>query len=253
MLGIFDSGIGGLTVVRELLKRRSDASFLYLGDTARTPYGNKSKETIARYAVEDARFLVSHGADTLVVACNSMSAYAMDALAAAFPSLRIFEVITPAVRRAAEVTHGRIGVIGTRATIGSGIYEQRLKESKPDASVISVACPLFVPLVEEGWLDTRETKQIARRYLASLKEKQIDTLILGCTHYPLLTPVIRQRVGRRVNIIDSASSVIDEIERHADSIATGVQRYFFTDDNPRTADIARKWLGRDITCERAEV
>jgi glutamate racemase len=267
MLGIFDSGIGGLTVVRELLKRHQDASFLYLGDTARTPYGNKSKETIARYAVEDARFLVSHGADTLVVACNSMSAYAMDALATAFPSLRIFEVITPAVRRAAEVTRGSVGVIGTRATIGSGIYEQRLKESGCGCSITSVACPLFVPLAEEGWLDGRETKQIARRYLAPLKAKQVDTLILGCTHYPLLTPVIRQRIGRRVRIIDSASAVVDEIESaRAGGQACvraslfvkatgdrGEQRYFFTDENPRTADIARKWLGRAIMCERAEV
>ena len=225
MLGIFDSGIGGLTVVKELLQRHPQASFLYLGDTARTPYGNKSKNTIERYAVEDARFLVSQGADALVVACNTMSAYAMDALSAAFPSFRIYEVIAPAVLVAARTSKGRVGVIGTRATIGSDIYAARLRSARPDLDVTSVACPLFVPLVEEGMLDARETKMIARRYLSPLRQKQIDTLILGCTHYPLLQDVIRERVGRRVRLVDSPSAVLDVIEREdADQLAASVDR-----------------------------
>ncbi|OGL79315.1 glutamate racemase [Candidatus Uhrbacteria bacterium RIFCSPHIGHO2_12_FULL_60_25] len=248
MLGIFDSGIGGLTVVKELLRRHPQASFLYLGDTARTPYGNKSKETIERYAVEDARFLVSQGADALVVACNSMSAYAMDALRAAFPRLRIYEVITPAVEVAAKTSKGRVGVIGTRATVGSDLYATRLRSARPDLDVTSVACPLFVPLVEEGMLDARETKMIARRYLAPLVQKQVDTLILGCTHYPLLAGVIQARVGRRVRLIDSPSAVMDAIERDdPGQLSSGAQRYFFTDDNARTREIAEKWLGRTIS------
>ncbi len=251
-IGVFDSGIGGLTVVKELLRRHPQASFLYLGDTARTPYGNKSKETIERYAVEDARFLVSHGADALVVACNSMSAHAMDALTAFFPG-KIYEVITPAVEIAAQTSKGRVGVIGTRATIGSDVYAARLRQLRPNLDVTSVACPLFVPLAEEGMLDARETKMIARRYLSALRQKQIDTLILGCTHYPLLQNVIRERVGRRVRLIDSPSAVLDAIEREdAGQLAASadpVQRYFFTDDNPRTALVAERWLGRAVRME----
>ncbi len=252
MLGIFDSGIGGLTVVKELLRRHPQASFLYLGDTARTPYGNKSRETIERYAVEDARFLVSKGADALVVACNSMSAYAMDALRAAFPRLRIYEVITPAVRVAAKTSKDRVGVIGTRATVGSDLYATRLRSARPDLDVTSVACPLFVPLVEEGWLDSRETKMVARRYLMPLVQKQVDTLILGCTHYPLLTNVIQSRVGRRVRLIDSPSAIMDAIERDDPGLLTaGPQRYFFTDDNARTREVTERWLGRAVTTEAA--
>ncbi|HWQ99467.1 MAG TPA: glutamate racemase [Candidatus Methylomirabilis sp.] len=247
MLGIFDSGIGGLTVVKELLRRNPQASFIYLGDTARAPYGNKSKETIERYAVEDAHFLVSQGADALVVACNSMSAYAMDALHAAFPSICIYEMIAPAVEIAAKTSRGRIGVIGTRATVGSGVYAARLRSARPGLDITSIACPLFVPLVEEGMLDARETKMIARRYLAPLVQKQVDTLILGCTHYPLLTGVIQARVGGRVKLIDSPCAVMNVIEREdSGRLSAGVQRYYFTDNNVRSREVAEKWLGRGI-------
>lgn len=254
MLGIFDSGIGGLTVVKELLRRHPDADFCYLGDNARAPYGNKSAETIAQYAVQDAKFLVSKGADVLVVACNSMSA-GVEALRAAFPTLRIFEVATPSIQAAARTSRGCVGVIGTRATIASGVYERGLTALKPELRVCSAACPLFVPLVEEGMANARETKMIARRYLAPLRQAQVDTLILGCTHYPLLTDVIQEKVGRRVKIIDSPSALLDAMDAtdvFASQTSPSVQRpLYFTDNGSRTREIAERWLGRAVTIERA--
>lgn len=257
MLGIFDSGIGGLTVVRALLQRHASASFLYLGDTARTPYGNKSKATIERYALEDTRFLMEQGATVIVVACNTVSAHAMDALRATFPAQRFVEVIAPAVAAACAATRGRVGVIGTRATITSGMYERCIKERASSVSVTSVACPLFVPLVEEGWVAARETKQIARRYVAPLVRQQIDTLILGCTHYPMLRNVLQARVGRRVTLIDSATCVVDLLEREypeeLQELSVPTQRLYVTDDNPRTTEIARWWLRRSIATERIDL
>lgn len=250
MIGLFDSGIGGLTVVRELLRQQPDASFVYLGDTARTPYGNKSAETVTRYSIENAKFLLDHGATSIVIACNSASAVATEALRDAYPNIPIFEVIEPAVEDAIKVTQGRIGVIGTRATIGSGTYEKRLKEKK--AEVLSIACPLFVPLVEEGWLKDAETKRIARRYLSPLRTANVDTMILGCTHYPLLAPIIQRYMGTRVNLIDSGASVVSRLLtdpqlRHG----SGDQTFYLTDASRRSEEIAAKWLGRPVRFESA--
>ncbi|MEO5927221.1 MAG: glutamate racemase [Patescibacteria group bacterium] len=250
MIGLFDSGIGGLTVVRELLRQKPDASFIYLGDTARTPYGNKSAETVTRYSLEDAKFLLDHGATSIVIACNSASAVAADALRKAYPNVPVFEVISPAVEDALAVTKGRIGVIGTRATIGSGTYEKRLSEKK--VSVLSVSCPLFVPLVEEGWLDDGETKRIARRYLSPLRTANIDTMILGCTHYPLLAPIIQRYMGRGVKLIDSGASVVTRLLSSPDiRHGTGEQTFYLTDPSKRSEEIAAKWLGRSIRFETA--
>jgi glutamate racemase len=249
MLGIFDSGIGGLTVVKELLRRHPQAGFVYLGDTARTPYGNKSPETIRRYAIEDARFLADKGATTILVACNTVSAVAMDELRSAFSNIKFFEVITPAITSAIGK---KIGVIGTRATIGSGVYEHRLKERDSSIKVISQACPLFVPLVEENWMDKSETKRIARAYLEPIRQQQVDSLILGCTHYPLLTEVIRSSLQKRVKIIDSPSALIDMVEREAgNALVDGKQEYYFTDPSALTDTIATRWLGKVIKGERA--
>lgn len=251
MLGIFDSGVGGLTVVKELLRRYPSAGFVYLGDTARTPYGNKSPETIQRYAVEDARFLVEKGATTVLVACNTVSAVAMQALQSEFPHVRFFEVITPAVLSA---TGKKIGVIGTRATIGSGVYERRLKERDRSIEVVSQPCPLFVPLVEENWVRKTETKRIARTYLEPIRRQQVDSLILGCTHYPLLIDAIRSSVQKRVRIIDSPSALIDAVEREAaNEITTGEQQYCFSDPSPATDAIASRWLGRSVSGIRAQL
>lgn len=252
MIGLFDSGIGGLTVVRELLRQAPDASFIYLGDTANLPYGNKSPDTIRSYARADAAFLVAQGVDSIVIACNTASAHAADLLRELHPSVPIFDVIVPAVEDALAVTRGRVGVIGTRGTIGSGIYQKKLSDAKKDIEVLAQACPLFVPLVEEGWLNDPETKRIVKRYLSPLRSRNVDTLILGCTHYPLLAPVIKRYMGNRVTLVDSAASVIRRvvnagIERSADP----VQRYFLTDVSPHSVQIAQTWLGRPIRFETA--
>jgi len=211
MIGVFDSGVGGLTVVRALMDVLPHADFLYFGDTARTPYGNKSRETIVRYAFENTRLLVDHGATRVVVACNSAASAAQQDIQARF-DLPVFDVIGPAVSAAVSASPGgAIGVIGTRATIGTGIYERRIQALRPNARVVSQACPLLVPLVEEGWLDKPETARIVRKYLHPLRVRQIDTLILGCTHYPLLRPVIQRKIGRRVRIIDSALAVAERV------------------------------------------
>ncbi len=261
MLGLFDSGVGGLTVVRELLRRSPQASFLYLGDTARTPYGNKSPDVLRHFAVEDARFLIERGATDIVVACNTVSSVAMDALREAFPSTRFFDVITPAVAVAVERKDDVVGVIGTRATISSGLYETRLQEAAKakgqKIEVVSAACPLFVPLVEEHWTDRAETKRIARTYLQPLRQKQVDALILGCTHYPMLEDVIKASLQKRVHIIDSPSCVLDEVKRAAPALLEvsdqPTQKLFFTDLAPQTLQIVRRWLGPSITPEKVSL
>lgn len=252
MLGIFDSGIGGLTVVRELLRRHPDADLLYLGDTARTPYGNKSRETIVQYALEDAQFLLSQGAASLVIACNSVSAVAVPALRVRFPGTPIVEVITPAVKDALAATQGRVGVIGTRATIASGIYQEKLSQGK-GVTILTQSCPLFVPLVEEGWIEEPETKRIVRHYLSSLRSQNVDTLILGCTHYPLLQSIIQRYMGKRTTIINSAASVVHQLEKEGliSSSATPTQRYWFTDVSPHSVRIAESWLERKLAVEHA--
>ncbi|MFZ2804088.1 MAG: glutamate racemase [Patescibacteria group bacterium] len=249
MIGLFDSGIGGLTVVRELLGRAPDASFVYLGDTARTPYGNKSSETVVRYALEDAAFLMSQGATSIVIACNSASAVATDALRREYPNILIFEVIKPAVEAACRQGTKRVGVIGTRATIASGSYEKLLRER--NVEVIAKACPLFVPLVEEGWLDEVETKRIAKHYLSSIRQADVDALILGCTHYPLLTPIIQRFMGKQVRLVDSGATVVDELLKNIQLEQSANQRYFLTDLSQRSEEIAKQWLGRPIRFEKA--
>ncbi len=256
MLGIFDSGIGGLTVVKELVRRHPDVSFEYLGDTARAPYGTKGKETIIRYALEDADFLIKRGATSIIVACNTASAHALDDLRRRYPAMPIFGVIEPAVRSASASTRGRIGVIGTRATIVSAIYETELKKVSPTIEVVSMACPLFVPLVEEGWLDDSVTRDVAHRYLDPLLKKAIDTLILGCTHYPLIADAIA-RMMPGVSIIDAPRALFEEIERDAPEILASVsapsRRYWFTDENERTREVASRWMGEEISISRADI
>lgn len=217
MIGIFDSGIGGLTVVRAVMDRLPGYDIVYFGDIARTPYGNKSAETVIEYSRQNTDFLIRQGAKIIVMACNTASSVATEALKESC-SLPIFEVITPAVKHALSVTRKSIiGVIGTRATIESGIYEKKIKNKNPGASVFSAPCPLLVPLVEEGWLKRPETRMIVKKYLHPLKTRQIDTLILGCTHYPLLKPIIAHKIGRRVTVIDSSTTIADDIRSFLDA------------------------------------
>lgn len=213
MIGIFDSGIGGLTTVRALMDTMPGYDIVYYGDTARTPYGTKSRQTVIGYALENTEFLIEKGAKIIVIACNTASSYAVDEIKKKF-DIPIFEVVSPAVNAAVKASRtGSIGVIGTRATIESRIYDQKIMDLRPETRVYSQACPLLVSLVEEGWINRPETTMIVKKYLQPLKIRQIDTLILGCTHYPLLKETISRKIGKRVSIIDSGSAVSGAIEK----------------------------------------
>ena len=203
-IGIFDSGVGGLTVAREIMRQLSQERIVYFGDTARVPYGSKSKETIIRYSRQIIHFLESKGVKAIVVACNTASAYALEEI---HPEMKIpiIGVVKPGARVAAKTTrNGKIGVIGTEGTIASQIYTEMIQRHNADAVVVGKACPLFVPLVEEGWLKDPITIEVAKRYLASFQETGIDTLILGCTHYPLLRSVVRNIMGDGVELVNPA-------------------------------------------------
>ncbi len=213
MIGIFDSGVGGLTVAKSIIQQIPGYSIIYFGDTARTPYGTKSHETVVKYTLEAADFLVNKGAQTLIMACNTASSVAFEKVKKRY-DIPVFEVISPAVDLAIEKTkNNHIGVIGTRATINSCVYEQKIKKNSPPAKVYSYPCPLLVPLVEEGWFNKPETRMIVKKYLHPLKVRQIDTLILGCTHYPILKKIIQRKMGKQVNIIDSSLAVAQEVEQ----------------------------------------
>jgi glutamate racemase len=203
-IGVFDSGIGGLTVVREMIGQLPNESIIYFGDTARVPYGPKSPDTVLRYSREITSYLIGQGVKALVVACNTATAHALPALREEF-AIPIIGVIEPGARAAVGSTKtNRIGVIGTAGTIKSRAYEKEIKKLLPNANVTAQACALFAPLVEEGWLDSEVTRAVARNYLAPIVSAEVDTLVLGCTHYPLMKTVIGNVVGREVRLIDSA-------------------------------------------------
>ena len=262
MIGIFDSGVGGMTVARAIEQLCPELPLVYFGDIARTPYGSKSPDTIIRYSKQNTDFLVEQGAQVIVIACNSASSTASEALRARY-RLPILDVISPATKKAAAVSiTGRIGIIGTRATVKSGIYPQRIKEVRENARVFSQACPLLVPLVEEGWLSHRETKMILRRYLHSLRLKQIDTLVLGCTHYPLLKHLIGQRIGRRVQLIDSSVEMAQEVrlflENNRQFLEPGGQslapsRFFVSDSTDAIHAMAARIFGRPVELQTIDI
>ena len=209
-IGVFDSGIGGLTVVRELIRQLPNESIIYFGDTARVPYGPKGPETVLRYSREIVSFLKGQGVKAIVIACNTATAHALTALRGE-NDLPIVGVIEPGARAAAKTTRtGKVGVIGTQGTINSKAYERAILAVAPDADITALACPLFVPLAEEGWLDKPATSLIADEYLAPIAAEHVDTVVLGCTHYPLLKKVIGHAVGRDVRLIDSAEETAAE-------------------------------------------
>lgn len=255
-IGIFDSGLGGLTVFQAVAKLLPHEALIYLGDTARVPYGTKSARTVTEYSLHNSEFLIAAGVKALVVACNTASAYAVPTLRERF-ALPVLGVIEPGAARAAEATRsGHIGVIGTTGTIGSGAYEQALKSLNPDLKIFVQACPLFVPLVEEGWFDGAVTAQIVEHYLAPLKKEEIDTLILGCTHYPLLKAAIAKEMGPRVTLIDSAEAVAESLATLLEqkglsdqvsqrpNVATSehLHSFFVTDSPERFREVARTFL-----------
>ncbi len=256
-IGVFDSGIGGLTAVRELFRQLPQESVLYFGDTARLPYGNKSKETITRFSFEITNFLVRQNVKCIVVACNTASSHALDALRARF-DVPIMGVIEPAAAAAVHASpKGMIGVVGTLATVGSGAYLDAIQRIAPAANVISRACPLFVPLVEEGWLDHKVTRQVAEEYLAELRNAHLESLILGCTHYPLLAPLLVDLMGPGVKLIDSGTEAARgtaELLAERGQLAQSAggkapQHHFFLSDEPRRrsfARVAETFLGRPL-------
>jgi glutamate racemase len=203
-IGVFDSGIGGLTVVRELMRQLPNESIIYFGDTARVPYGPKSPDTVIRYSREIVDFLKREGVKAIVVACNTATAHALPTLQEE-NALPVIGVIEPGSRAAAKATRsGKVGVIGTQGTVNSRAYERAIAAAAPNSHITAQACPLFVPLVEEGWLDTEVTRLVAQEYLSRFDSEDVDTLVLGCTHYPLLKKIIGETIGREVRLIDSA-------------------------------------------------
>ena len=212
-IGVFDSGIGGLTVVRELMKQLPNESIIYFGDTARVPYGPKSPDTVVRYSREIVDFLKREGVKAIVVACNTATAHALPTLQEE-NSLPVIGVIEPGSRAAARATtSGNVGVIGTQGTVNSRAYEKEISRAAPQSHITAQACPLFVPLVEEGWLDTEVTRLVAHEYLDRFRNENVDTLVLGCTHYPLLKKVIGETIGRNVRLIDSAEETAAQTAR----------------------------------------
>jgi len=256
-IGVFDSGVGGLTVVAALRRQLPQESILYLGDTARLPYGTKSQLTVERYTRRNIDFLIGRGVKAVVVACNTASALALDGLESPVP---IWGVIESGARRAAEVSGGRVGVIATESTIRSGAYELALNRSRDGLQIASHACPLFVPLVEEGWHDDPVAEVIAKRYLAPLLDQGIDTLLLGCTHYPLLGPMLQRVTGDGVQLVDSAQAVTVQVaaelaNRGLLSKSDESEHHFcVTDNSERFARIASMVLDTpNVSLELVEV
>ncbi len=259
-IGIFDSGVGGLTVYRALHERLPDERFVYLGDTARVPYGTKSMATVERYAIENSRFLDALGIKLLVVACNTASALALPRIRESI-SVDVVGVIGPGGRKAVELTRDRhqprIGVIATEATVASNAYFEAIRRASVSAEVLQAGCPLFVPLAEEGWTGEAETYSIASRYLAGIKEFAPDALVLGCTHYPILRHVIQQTVGENVKLVDSGEATADEVlELLADKdlmnpdtpagsrqLCDDLDHFYVTDAADRFARVAERFLG----------
>ncbi len=251
-LGVFDSGVGGLTVVRELRRQLPDESIIYLGDTARVPYGNKSAETVVRFAREDARFLVERGVKAIVIACNTASAHALGALREEFP-VPVFGVIEPGVQAALrESVGGRIGIIGTAGTIASGAYQEALRRERPDALIMAEPTPLLVPLVEEAWLDHAATRLILDEYLAPFLTAGIDTLVLACTHYPLLREAIGAAAGPAVRLVDSASACAAQLAMAfgggelVSGLPPGRVELFLTDLPRGFSSVAGRFLGGGV-------
>ena len=256
-IGVFDSGLGGLTVAHAIMRQLPSESLIYFGDTARVPYGPKSPDTVRRYSREISAFLIEQGVKAIVVACNTATAHALPALRDEL-DVPVIGVVEPGARAAVRATRtGHIGVIGTAGTIRSQAYVRVIHAENPDVRVTALACPLFVPLVEEGWTNHPATHLVAEEYLAPFVKDAIDTLVLGCTHYPLLKPLIGEIVGRSVRLIDSAEETAADARRMlaANDLAAadgeGEYRFIASDDPQQFLTLGRRFLGSAI--ERVEV
>lgn len=256
-IGVFDSGVGGLTVAREIMRQIPNERIVYFGDTARVPYGSKSKDNIIKFSRQIIRFLQTENVKAIVIACNTASALALDEMQQEF-DLPILGVVKPGAKVAVETTvNKRIGLIGTEANIRSGVYTRYIKSLDDEAKVFEKACPLFVPLVEEGWLHDDITLQVASRYLEELKEKDIDTLIMGCTHYPLIRSTIRKIMGDKVNLVNPAYETAIELKNllERDNLAnkcdvdspSSMYRFYVSDAEEKFKLFANSILPFDIT------
>lgn len=265
MIALFDSGLGGLTVVKEVFRQLPGYDITYFGDTARLPYGNKSPDVIRRFSLQITDFLIARGAKIIVIACNTASSLAADAVRerAAQSGVPVFEVVTPAVAEAARVTrNGNVGVVGTRGTVASGIYARKMSalanEQGRTIKVFAEAAPLFVPFVEEGWAARPELVSIAKAYVRPLLLKKIDTLILGCTHYPFLKKVLA-KAAPKAKLVDPAKETVKAMKLHIKQDAKlraslkqqGKAMFYFSDVSAHGEKLAKKWLGRDIQLEKA--
>lgn len=260
-IGVFDSGIGGLTVAREIFKLLPNESVLYFGDTARVPYGPKSPETVLQYSREAAAFLLSRDVKMIVIACNTATAHAFEALQAELP-VPVIGVVEPGARTAARTSKtGRVGVIGTAGTIGSGAYDFAVRRLVDDARVYAQPCPLFVPLIEEGLIEHPATRLIAQDYLRPLQEVDVDVLVLGCTHYPLMSDVLKDILGPEVQLVDSAYETAREVRdrllevdltREANTPA--IHRFVASDSPMRFRQVGKRFLGdMNIDVEHVDV
>lgn len=252
-IGVFDSGVGGLTVFRAIERRLPNESLIYLGDTARIPYGVRSEATIQRYALECATFVQSRGVKAIVIACNTASALAANYLRSRC-SVPVIGVIRPGSRSAVEQTrNGHIGVIATESTVSSGAYERAMLAIRSGLEITSRACPLFVPLAEEGWLNHPVTFQVAEEYLAELRSSRVDTLVLGCTHYPILRPVIERTLGDQIRYVDSGEAVAEALAAMLEqeglareSAEPPNEEFYVTDSAARFRRVAESFLGRPL-------
>jgi glutamate racemase len=252
-IGIFDSGIGGLTVVKSLDVSLANENIIYFGDTARVPYGSKSNSTVIEYSKQDAKFLLSKNVKMIVVACNTASSIALKSLREEF-EIPVVGMIEPGAKHAIKATKNkRIGVIGTDATISNKAYSNELLKLDNSLMVFEKSCPLFVPLAEEGWTNHKATKLIAEEYLNEFKEHDIDTLILGCTHYPILKEIIQEVVGANVKLIDSGSAASIEVENYLSgrglrnsSNNLGTHEYYVSDVPTKFKQVAERFLGREV-------
>jgi len=252
-IGIFDSGIGGLTVARAIYDRLPHESTIYFGDTARVPYGPKSPDTVRRYSLEILHWLLGQGVKAVVIACNTSTAHALEALQAASP-VPVIGVIDPGARAAVSaMRHGPIGVIGTAGTIASNAYARAIQRAQPGARVEQKACPLFVPLVEEGWFDHPAAGLIAAEYLEPMKRAQVDVLVLGCTHYPLLKPLLQRTLGQDTRLIDSGEETAASVQAalrssglDAPSDATPQHRFVVSDDEARFRQVGSRFIGERL-------
>jgi glutamate racemase len=259
-IGVFDSGLDGLTVVKELIHHLPNEQIVYFGDTARVPYGTKSGETIIRYSREIVKALLKHKVKMVVVACNTASSLALSVLKKEF-DVSILGVIEPGAQKAAEVTRNkRVGIIATSSTVKSGKYAKRIVQLDKSIEVISQSCPLFVPLVEEGWFDHAVTYQVAEQYLNDMKKNRIDTLILGCTHYPLLKQVLHNVMGPKVQLVDSAQEVAIEVKKELAKkrllrtcLGPGQHIFIVTDEPKQFQRLASRFLGGGVKNVRRHI